>query len=341
MMLAYAGPLKISLNIITMQLSTPVTLPEPPQVLDLGTRFLSLGSCFADRVGHKLEDALFPTTVNPTGIHYNPVSLSGCLKPNIEQPELFLHHGLWRSLQHHSSLSGTTHQEASLCLTQASQRRLKALETAHVLVLTLGTALVWETIGSGRVVANCHRLDNSLFRRRRLDVGEAVQALHKPLHDWLDASISRTVILTVSPVRYLRDGLVENSRGKSVLLLCCEELERSHTRVVYFPSYEIFVDELRDYRYYADDLLQPSPLGVNFVWEAFCQTFFTEETRRLLARVKKVQKLARHRPSARSKIGKLGQKGLEVLDELEGSGAQLESRELRAKFAQWLSDPKV
>jgi GSCFA family protein len=320
-----------------MKLSTPVELPRPNAQIELGTRFLTLGSCFAERVGQKLKEALFRTTVNPTGIYYNPISLSNCLEAKFRPPTMFLHQGMWRSLQHHSSLSGTEYSKASLRVVEAEQQRIQALNGSQVLLLTLGTAQLWETVGRGVAVANCHRLDGSLFRRRRISVHEATESLLAPLHHWLDKDIARTVILTVSPVRYLRDGLVENSRGKSVLLLCCEELERSHERIVYFPSYEIFCDQLRDYRYYADDLVQPSTLGVKLVWEAFSQTFFSQETRSLLARVEKVQQLANHRLSVNSKPAELARKGLRILDELETVGAVLESVELRALFRRWES----
>ena len=216
-----------------MQLSTAVNLPNLSFSWSPGTTFLSLGSCFAERIGHRLEQALFPGTVNPTGIYYNPVSLSRCLRSTINPPRLFLHQGLWRSLSHHSSLASSRSQESMRILVESEKKRLEALQNSEVMLLTLGTALVWETVDGGQVVANCHRLPSSLFRRRRLTVDETVHTLLPLIHHWLDLRESRQVVLTVSPVRYLRDGLVENSRGKSVLLLACEILEQSHPCLLY------------------------------------------------------------------------------------------------------------
>lgn len=320
-----------------MQLSTPVKLPRPPFQIELGTPILALGSCFAERVGRHLSEALFPVTVNPTGIHYNPVSLSRCLSSFVDQPELFLHQGLWRSLQHHSVVSGPRPSETFNALRQAEAQRVQALGYSTILLLTLGTAQVWETATNGTIVSNCHRLDPGIFRRRRLSIEETVDALSSRLYRWLEECSARMVIVTVSPVRYLRDGLVENSRGKSVLLLACERLEHSHSRIVYFPSYELFLDEMRDYRFYEQDLVQPNATGVGLVWEAFVETFLSENSRQLLPTIQRVQKLAAHRLGPRSKPRELARKGLTLLEQVEKAAPAVASGELRARFQRWLA----
>ena len=213
--------------------------------------------------------------------------------------------------------------------------RVKALAKSKVLLLTLGTAQVWRTVSGGRVVANCHRLPSSTFSRSRLNCQECVDALKPLLHNWVESEEGRQVVLTVSPVRYLRDGLVDNSRGKAVLLLACEELERTHSDIHYFPSYEIFVDELRDYRFYESDLVQPNSVGVEYVWEKFREVYLSSNARSRLPLIERIQKLAGHRLTERSRTRELGAKGLALLEQLSSLEPQVEVSALQRKFQDW------
>jgi len=305
--------------------------------MELGTPVLALGSCFAERVGERLSRAFFPVTANPTGIYYNPLSLAEMLRPTAKAPELFLHGGLWRSLDHHSSLSGRDLRQTEKRFEKAEQSRLQALDGAQVLLLTLGTAQVWKTVSGGRVVANCHRLPSSMFSRSRLICEECVDVLKPLLHSWIDAREGRQVVLTVSPVRYLRDGLVDNSRGKAVLLLVCELLERSHPGINYFPSYEIFLDELRDYRFYESDLVQPNSVGVEYVWEKFRETYLSSQAQSRLPLIDRIQKLAEHRLTERSRPRELATKGLALLEQLVSLEPQVEVSAVRRQFQDWAS----
>ena len=318
-----------------MQLSTLVDVHPPAYRMELGTPVLALGSCFAERVGGKLSRAFFPTTLNPTGIYYNALSLAETLQPVPKKPELFLHGGLWRSLDHHSRLSGSSKGQTEESFRNAEVQRIQALENSKVLLLTLGTAQVWKTVSGGRVVANCHRLPSSMFSRSRLDCRECVEALKPLLHSWVDGEPGRQVVLTVSPVRYLRDGLVDNSRGKAVLLLACEELERSHPAINYFPSYEIFLDELRDYRFYESDLVQPNAVGVEYVWEKFRESYLSSQAQSRLPLIDRIQKLAEHRLTERSRPRELGTKGLALLKQLLGQEPQIEVSAIQRQFQDW------
>lgn len=318
-----------------MQLSTLVDIDPPARQMELGTSVLALGSCFADRVGERLSRALFPVTANPTGVYYNPLSLAEMLRPIPKIPELFLHDGLWRSLDHHSLLSGSDKAQTQERFQKAELERVEALESAKVLLLTLGTAQVWKTVSGGRVVANCHRLPSSMFSRSRLNYEECVTALKPLLLSWLEADESRQVVLTVSPVRYLRDGLVDNSRGKAVLLLACEALELSHSAISYFPSFEILLDELRDYRFYEPDLVQPNSVGVEYVWEKFRESYLSARAQSRLPLIERIQKLAEHRLTERSRPRELGAKGLELLEQLISLEPQIEASALRGQFQDW------
>ena len=315
-----------------MKLSTPVELNPSEQPIPLGASILALGSCFAERVGERLEHSLFPVCLNPTGIAYNPVSLARLLSPRKQEGRLFLHHSRWRSLAHHSKLSGFTPEEALDRLHQGESERLQALADSEVLLLTLGTAQVFELETSGQVVTNCHRLPQQLFRRRRLSPHEVALALRAPLAEWLRANKNRRLIFTVSPVRYVRQGLIESSRGKAALLLACETLCSQLPRTEYFPSYEIMMDELRGYRFYRADMIQPNEQAVEFIWERFRQSYFPNSLSALNL-VEKIQKLAAHRANPSSDQRRLGQKGLELLDRLEAQAPQLRAASLREHFS--------
>lgn len=317
-----------------MKLTTKVKLSASEFKLGLDSAFLTLGSCFADRVGQKLAENFLNVSVNPVGIHYNPVSLSRAVwYPGASQ--LFLHQGMWRSLEHHGSLSGHTPQEALARISDAGEACRRAVSSADAILLTLGTSRVFELVASQQVVANCHRLPQSLFRRRRLSLKESVEALFRPLNGWLESDPKRRVILTVSPVRYVRDGLIENNRSKAVLLLCCEELESLHPRIHYFPAFEILTDELRDYRYYADDMVQPSAVAVEYVWQRFCEHYLRVSDREFLKVTGKLRKLLSHRPSPNSDLRALGRKGLELIEQLGRHSLNLD--EPKRKFETWVA----
>ncbi len=319
------------------KLTTTVAVPKLPFEIRLGDQIYAIGSCFAETMAAKLQRLGFPLVLNPLGTLYNPVSLGAALDPARIEHEFFLHQGRWRCLATHGSLSSTSRQEARARLEQAERGIAEALERSRVLLLTLGTAQVFELVSEARVVANCHRLPQQIFRRRRLSVPETLEALQDPLCRWLEADPERQVILTVSPVRYLRDGALENSRGKAVLHLACAELEESHPRIHIFPAYEILVDELRSYRFYARDLVHPSDLAVDVIWERFQHSVFSNTTQELLKRLEKVATAAEHRLSPDSDRSALAQHNLMQMENLSPSVPEVHLRHLRRTFVSWLS----
>lgn len=266
------------------------------------------------------------------GIAYNPITLSRQLSRAPASISLFAHQSRWRSLDHHSELSAGTPEGSRQLLEQARSHLQEALDRSRVLLLTLGTSMVYESVHSGRVAANCHRLAQSLFTKRRLTVEESEHALRDHLKQWLEGDEQRRVLLSVSPVRYLRQGLVENARSKAVLLLTADTLCRSLPRTEYFPAFEILTDELRDYRFYDEDLAQPSSTALKIVWDRFCRTYFTEEDRDTLCLIQRVLTLAAHRHGTYTPSEKLALKGNSLLDELKGRAPGLDLTELRARF---------
>ncbi len=256
----------------------------------------SIGSCFAESMADKLRRYKFPLESNPFGVLYNPFSIADALESLAagrvwDKNELLHEGGLWFSYGHHGSFSSTTADETLAKINKAAQRGTEALAKADYVIITFGTAWVYEL--GGRVVANCHKQPAQIFTRRRLTVGEIVSRfstlMERPLHD-------KQVIFTVSPVRHLKDGFEENSLSKAILRLAAAELADRYPASHYFPAYEILVDDLRDYRFYAEDLVHPSDVAIEYIWGKFSAAAFGDETARLIPQIENIVRAADHRP---------------------------------------------
>ena len=215
-------------------------------------------------------------------------------------PELVEHEGLWHSMAHHGSFSRATKEETEQAVRDSIETMQKALQEATVVIVTFGTAWVYELVESRKkkverpyIVGNCHKLPENVFMRRRLTVEEIVAAW-KPI---LEKYSNKKWLFTVSPIRHIKDGLHENQISKATLLLAVDQLGD------YFPSYEIMLDELRDYRFYADDLVHPSSMAVNYIWERFVDTFCTPQTKNELVLQHKRWKHEHHIPLHQFRTG--------------------------------------
>lgn len=261
-------------------------------------QFLMLGSCFAETIGSKLLEFRFSGEVNPFGVLYNPASIAQSLERLLEhraftEAELFEYNGLWHSWAHHGSFSDVS-TEKTLEKINMRYAAAEKMVQSDVLILTFGSSWVYEY--DGRVVANCHKVPEKQFVRRRLSVDEIVERYGDLFRRLLHDKPEKQIILSVSPIRYLRNGATENQTNKAILLLAVEKLCQMFDAVHYFPAYEIVLDELRDYRFFADDMIHPSSMAVEYVWERFCAAFFTEKTLELLPQVAKINKALQHRP---------------------------------------------
>ena len=252
-------------------LTTPVIVPQMPFSVDYSTGIVSLGSCFADEIGDRLQEADFHVEQNPFGALYNPASIAAAVRRLMEDrpigmEDLVEHEGLWHSWHHHGSFSRTTAEETLAACNDRLHQAHEALKEASLLMVTFGTAWVFER--EGGIVANCHKLPPQMFVRRRMTVEEIV-TLWQPLLQELAAYYPKlNVLFTVSPIRHLADGAHGNQLSKSALLLAVDELV-GNARCHYFPSYEIVLDELRDYRFFDEKMTHPTPLAVDVVWERF------------------------------------------------------------------------
>lgn len=257
-----------------------------------------VGSCFSDEIGAQMKQRNLHVTCNPFGTLYNPLSIVNALQMK-EVPELVEHEGLWHSMAHHGSFSRASREEAEQAVRESVETMQQALAEATVVIVTFGTAWVYEMKSESQkskvercVVGNCHKMPAEWFTRRRLTVEEIVAAWRPILERYPD----KHWLFTVSPIRHIKDGLHENQLSKATLLLALEELRTQNSDVSYFPSYEIMLDELRDYRFYADDLVHPSSLAVNYIWERFVDCFCTNPTKNELNIQYKRWQFAHHRP---------------------------------------------
>ena len=282
-----------------MKLQTIVDIKPSEWKIGYEDKILMIGSCFSDEIGEQMAQRYLHVTCNPFGTLYNPLSIAQALQMT-QVPELVEHEGLWHSMAHHGSFSRATKEETEQAVRDSIETMQKALQEATVVIVTFGTAWVYELVESRKkkverpyIVGNCHKLPENVFTRRRLTVEEIVAAW-KPI---LEKYSNKKWLFTVSPIRHIKDGLHENQISKATLLLAVDQLG------YYFPSYEIMLDELRDYRFCADDLVHPSSMAVNYIWERFVDTFCTSQTKNELVLQHKRWKHEHHIPLHRFRTG--------------------------------------
>lgn len=259
-----------------------------------------------------MQSLAFPTDLNPFGILYNPVSIAQSVnrllsaEPFVES-DLFHYNGLWHSYMHHGRFSGDTSEEVLASINSRLQFSSRFLRETDFLFITLGTAWVYELRSTGAVVANCHKVPASEFRRFRLTLLETVDVLKDCLESLWSTSPDTRVVFTVSPIRHTNDGAVENQLSKSTLLLAVDALVKGYgkERCAYFPSYELVMDELRDYRFYAADMVHLSEVAVQFIWEKFAQVALSLTDRNIMKRVDSVNRALAHKPFNRLTSGHL------------------------------------
>lgn len=269
-----------------------------------GQRLLLVGSCFTAEIGQKLSAHKFSTLQNPHGIVFNPVSISRALKDYASEKvytadDLFYHHELYGSWQHHTRFSDP---DVNRALSQINNEITVAsafLKQADWVIITLGSAFVYELVDtSGNVqgvVANCHKVPSDRFRKRLLSVEETVKQLKQMIETVRHIRNEARVIFTISPVRHLRDGFVENNRSKAALISAVHAVT-DHEVVQYFPSYELVMDDLRDYRYFAEDLAHPNYFATQYVWEKFISVYMEEHTVTLMKSIHTIRLAVQHKP---------------------------------------------
>jgi len=280
---------------------TAVNIDSSTFKINYEHRVMTLGSCFAENIGRKLHDAYFLSDVNPFGVLYNPVSIANSMEivlKNIQfsPTDIFQAKSLWQSFSHSSFFSDIS---AEACLQKINTRLEIAkefLKETDFLLITFGTAWVFEDKQSGRVVSNCHKFPANQFVRRRLTVQEIVEVYADLIQRLQVQFPNLKLIFSVSPIRHFKDGAHENNISKSTLILAIEALQKQFPQLDYFPAYEIMMDELRDYRYYASDMLHPSEVAVDYIWKRFSETYFDAETLQIKKELEQLARDLEHRP---------------------------------------------
>lgn len=279
-----------------MKFRTQIDIRPSQSRLDQQMRVFSIGSCFAEEVAERLVRVGIETLSNPLGTLYNPLSIERAIARMVERrtlvPDELSHRGnLAFSFDTHGCFDGPDGERVAAAINGAIEEGGEALRRAEWVVVTLGTAWVYER--EGEVVANCHKVPAREFTRRRLAVGEVVEALER-----IVAMLpEKHILFTVSPIRHLADGLEGNSLSKATLRVAVDEVVGAHPeRCHYFPAYEALVDDLRDYRFYGEDMVHPSRVAVEYVWELFAEAYLSPEARRSGAQFARLAEARNHRP---------------------------------------------
>ncbi len=283
---------------------TVIELDRSNHTITHGSRLLLAGSCFADNIGKRLADRKFRIDINPFGVLYNPLSLSTMLMRVIdgrpftpESPEIFEHNGKWHSILHHSDFSRGSKEELLETINGTLQNSHETANSCDTVILTFGTAYTYMLNSNGTVAGNCHKLPAREFTRRLLDIDEIADSMSAVIERYREANPDIRFIFTVSPIRHLRDGAHDNQKSKATLLLAIDKLTALYPgNTSYFPAYEILLDELRDYRFYADDMVHPSPVAIDYIWECFGRCYFNGGTHKLNEEVEDIIRATAHRP---------------------------------------------
>lgn len=287
-----------------MSFFTEIEIPEFPWKMDYSKSTMFFGSCFSENIGQKLQELKFNVDINPFGILYNPVSIANSLNFLLEnrifiEGDLFQNQGIWNSFYHHSRFSDANRKTALEKINTRIGFSREFLLRADFLVITFGTSWVYELKETGQVVSNCHKVPAAEFRRFRLEISEITGAYRELMAELWRFNPNLKVVFTVSPIRHWKDGAVENQRSKATLLLAIDQLlkgyDNDHCR--YFPAYELVMDELRDYRFYAEDMLHLSAVAVDHIFAKFAKVLMAADSLQVAKNVVKIRKAVLHRPA--------------------------------------------
>jgi hypothetical protein len=302
---------------------TSVNFPEFSFNIHRGKTAAFLGSCFSEHLSQKLSFNKFQVASNPLGILFNPISIAHLLVMNHEKLTLhnFQRKDVWLNWQANATVFGYNNEELTTTIEQNRALFFEGLKSANVVFITFGTAWVYEHSDSTEIVANCHKQSASDFKKRLLSAQEIVahwsNTIEQLKHQYPDLNI----VFTVSPVRHTKDGVVENTRSKSILLEAIHQLAERYNHVGYFPVYEFFMDELRDYAYYEKDGIHPNDIAIDLVWEKFAHSFFTEKTKKWLNEYQRLAQQLQHRPlhPASTEAKEFGAKAQREMEEFLGN----------------------
>lgn len=284
-----------------MKLMLDIKINEPEVKIDYRDKILMVGSCFTEHIGDSLADLKFQVMQNPNGIVFDPSTVASSITSYIENKkyspaELVQLNELWQSWQHHSRYSGIIKDEVLHNINASQQDAHHFLKEAKWLIITLGTSFSYRLTDGSRPVANCHRAPSAWFDKHMMNIDEIITALDTMLYRLFQFNSAINIIFTVSPVRHIRDGVIENNRSKARLLEAVHHLVNKFSRLHYFPSYELVIDVLRDYRFYDIDLVHPNYQATSFVIEQFMSHYVNESSITLSKEIEKIVIARKHKP---------------------------------------------
>jgi len=285
-----------------MEFRTIIKTDENRGLISHNEPTMLIGSCFSDNIGQRMRSAMMNVDINPFGTIYNPLSIATSItrlanNQPVEGGDLFQLGGLWNSFLFHSRFSKTDKTRAIEGMNNRISAAHEHLQNARTIIITLGTAMVYRLRTTSEVVSNCHKVPQHQFFRRMETIDGMTQTLAEALHQLRQFNPNLQIIITVSPIRHIADGLAQNQLSKASLRVVASNLTQMMPEcVTYFPAYEIMLDDLRDYRFYAPDMVHPSEVAIEYIWQAFQATFFDDRTSQAVSRCERVTKRLMHRP---------------------------------------------
>ena len=284
------------------QIPTDTLAPVSAQSkIDYNSNLLFFGSCFTENIGNQFKFFKFKTVINPFGIIFHPKAIKKSITESINQKEytnanVFFHNERWHCFDVHSDLSNPSKKVLLQNLNTAVQATHQQLKKATHLIITLGTSWVYRQIESNTLVANCHKIPQKKFLKELLSVDEITASLENSIA--LVKKVNPTIefVFTVSPVRHLKDGFTENNLSKAHLISAIHQVINQKNNTHYFPSFEIMMDDLRDYRFYKSDMIHPNETAINYIWEHFKNTWISKKSYQIMDQIDTIQKGLAHRP---------------------------------------------
>ena len=283
-----------------MNFTTKIPIQKSNFPIDYSSKIVLLGSCFAENMGEKFDYFKFQTARNPFGIIFNPVSLEKLIRRCVEnrqftENDIFFHNELWHCFEVHSELSNLDKNTFLNSLNELIDVSHQLLNNATHIIITLGTSWVYRNIETNEIVANCHKVPQKQFTKELLTISEIEESLENIISLVQSVNPNCKFIFTVSPIRHIKDGFVENQRSKAHLITALHSSNFQLPTSSYFPSYEIMMDELRDYRFYAEDMLHPSQTAIDYIWIKFFENYISESEFSLMNEICEIQRALKHR----------------------------------------------
>lgn len=284
-----------------MLFRTEFEVSESEQKINIADKILLAGSCFAENIAEKLSELHWNILSNPHGILFNPASVRQCFRDvstlkNYSVDSLYLHDGLYHSFNHHGRFSGPNADDVCQNLNKTIFQAHQFLKQADWVIITLGTAWVWSLNETGEAVANCHKVPPKHFTKELLSVKKITNILSETASAITNINSGCRILLSVSPVRYLKDGFVENARSKAHLITAVHKIIEQNQHCQYFPAFELFMDDLRDYRFTKTDMVHPDSTAIEYIWQKFVNAFFSTEAKSFNQDLKRLADMKNHRP---------------------------------------------